>query len=436
MLISTLLTLLFWWQASLLLLVFLILMFISALLSASELAFFSVDKDKLNASKKRTEKAIQHSIFFIENPKRLIATTLISNTLVSITALFISLIYCIYFTKIDLTQTLQLAGYIVVLSSILILFGEIIPKIYAHQAAEKLCIQMSGTLYRLSKLFNPLISIYIYTNEFVDQHLQKRKVNVSMSELSDAVDLTVDANEVLSKNEELKLLKGIATFGETEVSEIMHARVDIAALDENTSFLHVLEFIKEMGYSRIPVYAENLDHVKGVLHIKDVLSEIDAIDFDWKSRLRPALFVPENKKINELLQEFKQKKIHLAIVVDEYGGTQGIVTLEDVMEEIVGEISDEFDSENKDFMYKNLNDNEWVFEAKTSLIDLCKIIGLETEYFDKSKGEFDSIAGLLLEIKGDFPQENERIIYEDLEFKILKLQQRRISRVLVSKINK
>lgn len=435
MLFSIFLTVHFSWQVLLLLLAFLGLMFFSALLSASELAFFSVNKDMLHSTKKNSEKALQYSLFFIENPKKLIATTIIANTLVSISAILVSLIYCIYFTSIDLTQNYALLSYVVILSSILILFGEIIPKIYAHQAAEKLCIKMARTLYNLAKLFNPFVLIFINGNKIADQHLQKRKVNVSMSELSDAVDLTVSTNDVFSKNEELKLLKGIATFGETEVSEIMHSRVDIAALEESTTFLKVLDFIKENGYSRIPVYSENLDHIKGVLHIKDVLSEIDSLDFDWKSQLRPALFVPENKKINELLQEFKQKKIHLAIVVDEYGGTQGIVTLEDVMEEIVGEISDEFDSENKDFIYKNLSQYEWVFEAKTSLIDLCKIIGLEIEYFDKSKGEFDSIAGLLLEIKGDFPKENEVIKYENLEFKILKLQQRRISRVLITKIN-
>jgi len=246
--------------------------------------------------------------------------------------------------------------------------------------------------------------------------------------LSEIVEIA-NANNNKSELEEAKILKSITTFGETDVKEIMKARVDVFAVNISTPTEQLIELIKEQGYSRIPIFKENYDGVEGVLYIKDLLSHLNDKLFHWQDLIRQAFFVPENKKINDLLQEFKKKKIHLAIVVDEYGGTSGIVTLEDILEEIVGEISDEFDIKEDSLSYKKIDEKTWVFDAKTSINDLCKIINIDAYYFDKIKGESDSIAGLILELKGEFPKINDIIKYNNIEFEVLMMDNRRIKRI-------
>jgi gliding motility-associated protein GldE len=289
---------------------------------------------------------------------------------------------------------------------------------------------MAGPLSFTQKIFKPLIHILVFSTNIIDKRISKNKNSLSMNDLSEVVDLATSQTEGEHKDETM-ILKGIATYGETDVKEIMKARVDVSAIEINAPFEEVLQSVREWGYSRIPIYDDTLDQIKGILYIKDLLSFIEDTNYNWNKKIRKAFFVPENKKINDLLQEFRQKRIHMAIVVDEYGGTSGIVTLEDVLEEIVGDISDEFDTQNEDFVYNQIDENTWVFEAKTTLLDLCKIIEIDNDIFDEVKGESDSIAGLILEIKGDFPEEGEEIEFEGIVFKVISMDARRISRVRV-----
>ncbi len=286
---------------------------------------------------------------------------------------------------------------------------------------------MALPLKFLIVLFKPLSYPLVRSTSMIDRRLSKKGSGITMSDISDAIDLTVDEN---APQDEKMILKGIATFGEIEASEIMESRVNVTAIDSELSFGEMMTVVIQSGFSRIPVYKETFDNVLGVLYIKDLLPYVDETEKpDWKNLVRPAFFVPENKRINDLLQEFKLKKIHLAIVVDEYGGTSGIITLEDIIEEIVGEISDEFDKEDQQYRYRKTSANTYIFEAKTLLNDLCKILEIEDDYFDEVKGESDSLGGLILELKGEIPAAGTKIIFDNFEFTIKDADQRKINEV-------
>jgi gliding motility-associated protein GldE len=319
---------------------------------------------------------------------------------------------------------------IVIVTSFLLVFGEILPKIYANKKPVYFSLFMVNTIAVLMWFFKPLSMILVKSTAVIDKRLVAKKVTVSMSELSDAIDMTVDDS---TPEEEKKILKGIATFGEKEASEVMRSRVDVTAVSTEMLFHEVIRIVTESGYSRIPVYEENLDHVEGLLYIKDLLPLIEKQEVpDWKPLLRPAFFVPENKRINDLLQEFREKKIHMAIVVDEYGGTSGIITLEDILEEIVGEISDEFDVEDDAFHYKKLNAFTYLFDAKTPLNDLCKILEIDDDTFDKDRGESDSLGGLILELESKIPEKGEKIKYGQFVFEIMDVDTRKINTIKVT----
>ncbi len=278
--------------------------------------------------------------------------------------------------------------------------------------------------------FKPLSFILVRSTAVIDKRLMAKKVSVSMSELSEAIDMTVNDS---TPEEEKKILKGIATFGEKEASEVMRSRVDVTAIDTEMLFHEVIRIVTDSGYSRIPVYKESLDNVEGLLYIKDLLPLIDKQEeLEWKPLIRPAFFVPENKKINDLLQEFRNKKIHMAIVVDEYVGTSGIITLEDILEEIVGEISDEFDVEDESFHYKKLNTYTYLFDAKTLLNDLCKILKIDDDIFDSARGESDSLGGLILELEGKIPEKGEKIKYRQFTFEIVDADVRKINKIKIT----
>ncbi|MEZ5084321.1 MAG: gliding motility-associated protein GldE [Bacteroidales bacterium] len=268
------------------------------------------------------------------------------------------------------------------------------------------------------------------TTTFIDQRMGSQNQEISMSELSEAIDMTVDES---TPEEETKILKGIVKFTEIEVKEIMKSRLDVISIDSANKFDDMIKIVRDSGYSRIPVFTETFDKIDGILYVKDLLPHLDQQNgFDWKALLRPAFFVPENKKINDLLQEIQEKKIHMAIVVDEYGGTSGIVTLEDIIEEIVGEISDEFDTPEDEIGYTKINDKHFVFEGRTSINDFCKIINADNKLFDNVKGDADSIAGLILEILGKIPERNTVVNYLNYEFKVLSVDKRRIKMVNVT----
>jgi gliding motility-associated protein GldE len=407
-----------------------VLIIFSGLISGSEIAFFSLDPVQLEDIKSQKDTKSAQIIKLLESPKKLLAGILISNNFINVSIVLISTYLTLILFDFGDHKLMGFLFQVIGITSILLLFGEIVPKIYAKNNSMLFVKLMAGPLSFTQKIFKPLIHILVFSTNIIDKRISKNKNSLSMNDLSEVVDLATSQTEGEHKDETM-ILKGIATYGETDVKEIMKARVDVSAIEINAPFEEVLQSVREWGYSRIPIYDDTLDQIKGILYIKDLLSFIEDTNYNWNKKIRKAFFVPENKKINDLLQEFRQKRIHMAIVVDEYGGTSGIVTLEDVLEEIVGDISDEFDTQNEDFVYNQIDENTWVFEAKTTLLDLCKIIEIDNDIFDEVKGESDSIAGLILEIKGDFPEEGEEIEFEGIVFKVISMDARRISRVRV-----
>jgi len=315
----------------------------------------------------------------------------------------------------------------VLLTFLLLLFGEIMPKVYSRQNALKFCRFSVGGILFLRKLFWPLETILIKSGGFAEKVMQKKNRQLSVDDLEQALELT-DKEDI---KDEQSMLQGIIRFGDETAKEVMTSRQDIVNLDILSSFSDVLKCVVENNYSRIPVYQDNTDNIRGILYIKDLLPHLSKpAGFRWQSLIRPPYFVPETKKIDDLLREFQENKVHIAIVVDEYGGTSGLVTLEDILEEIVGEINDEYDEEEK--VYSKLNYNTYLFEGKVLLTDFCKILNIDDSEFEEVEGDADSLAGLLLELKGDFPSAHEKIDYKNFTFEILSIEERRISRVKVT----
>jgi len=412
--------------------VLLLLIVSSGLISGSETAFFSLspsDIDILQNSKESTDKILNT---FRNKPKELLATILIANNLINVGIVILSTYLSSLLFDFGENRILAFIVEVAAITSIILVFGEIIPKIIANKQALMISRLMAKPLNVIMFLFKPLSIILVRSTSLIDKNIGKKRHQISMSEISDAIEITSDEN---APEEEKMILKGIATFGEKEASEVMQSRVNVTALDVSQPFSKVMEMVAESGFSRIPVYEENIDKVQGILYIKDLLPiNKEQKDFDWSAMIRPAFFVPENKRLNDLLQEFREKKIHLAIVVDEYGGTSGIITLEDIIEEIVGEISDEFDKENQQFKYEKISPISYHFEAKTPLNDLCKILHLEDDYFDDVKGESDSLGGLLLELEGIIPEKGSKITFKQFDFSVISVDTRKINEVEV-KIN-
>jgi gliding motility-associated protein GldE len=408
----------------------LLLLLFSALISGSEIAFFSVTPSQVNDLKTKRSSKGDLILRLLEIPRRLLATILIANNFVNVAIVIIST----YITKalFNFNEFPIWAAFviqIVVVTALILFTGEILPKIYATQKNMEFARLMAFPMSWLIRIFRPLSTILVSSTNLIDKKLKSKSANISMSELSDAIELTSDET---TREEERNILKGIVKFTDLDVKEIMKARLDVVAVDINTGFRELLGIITESGFSRIPVYEESFDNIKGILYIKDLLSHLDKKDdFKWQSMVRDAFFVPENKRINDLLKEFQEKKIHMAIVVDEYGGTSGIVTLEDIIEEIVGEIDDEHDVSTEEEFFRKLDDNRFLFKAKTSLNDFCKIMGIEAKIFDEVKGESDTIAGLMLEILGNIPEPGESVDFGHFTFTIKSVDKRRIKELIV-----
>ena len=402
------------------------LLFLSGYASASEIAFFSLsptDLSKLEPEKNYSDKRIQ---LLREDSERTLATILITNNLVNVTIIMLCNYIFAQVVDFGIALWLQFICVTVLLTFLLLLFGEIMPKVYARQNPLKYCRMASAGIMFLRKLFWPIGSILISSGTLAEKVVQKESHVLSVDDLEQALELT-DNEEI---KEEKSMLQGIIRFGDETAKEIMTPRQDIVDLNMQASFSDVLKCIVENNYSRIPVYQGNTDNIRGVLYIKDLLPHIGkSASFRWQSLIRPPYFVPETKKIDDLLREFQENKIHIAIVVDEFGGTSGLVTLEDVLEEIVGEINDEYDEEEKTFT--RLNHNTYVFEGKTSISDFSRILEIDDDEFADVEGDADSIAGLILEIKGEFPKVGEKIVYRRFTFEILAIEERRISSVKV-----
>ena len=360
-----------------------------------------------------------------EDSERTLATILITNNLVNVT--IIMLCNYIFSSLVEFkAQWLEFVVITVLLTFLLLLFGEIMPKVYSRSVPLKFCRRAVGGILFLRKLFWPLETVLIKSGVIAEKAVPKENHQLSVDDLEQALELT---NKDDIKDEQ-SMLQGIIRFGDETAKEIMTPRQDIGDIDIRSTYPEVLRFIVDNNYSRIPVYQDNEDNIRGVLYIKDLLPYLGKPDnFRWQSLIRPPYFVPETKKIDDLLREFQENKVHIAIVVDEFGGTSGLVTLEDILEEIVGEINDEYDEEEKN--YTRVNSNTYIFEGKTLLSDFCKILGIDDDEFDDVEGDADSLAGLLLELKGDFLSLHEKISYKQYTFEVMAVEERRISRVKV-----
>ncbi len=399
----------------------------SALASGSEIALFSLTKKDIEEIEKQRKKHLIENL--LERPKKLLATILIVNNFINIAIVVISVqITNLIFANLE--PWLKFILEIGLVSFTILFFGEILPKIYASRNAVLFSMKVADLIHVLNIGLSPISMPMRSFSIFVEKKFKQQSSNFSVDHLSHALELTSDEE---TTKEEHKILQGIVNFGNTDTRQVMKPRIDVFALNESASFSEILLQIIENGYSRIPIYKENLDTVVGVLYSKDLLPHIDKKDFKWTGLLRQPYFVPENKKLDDLLKEFQEKKIHLAIVVDEYGGTSGIVSLEDIIEQIVGDISDEFDDE--DLIYSKLDDNNYIFEGKTNLQEFYKAIDLDDEtIFENAKGESETLAGLLLEISGRFPKKGEVIHFDSFKFTVEVLDKKRIKQIKVTLI--
>ena len=403
-----------------------LLLVLSGYASGSEIAFFSLTPNDLNELDEEKNSRDRQIMQLREDSERTLATILITNNLVNVTIIMLCNYFFVHTVDFGEAYWLQFLMITVLLTFILLLFGEIMPKVFASQHALAFCRFSAGGILRLSKLFQPLSSILMQSGILAEKVVQKENHILSVDDLEQALELT-DENEL---KDEKNMLEGIVRFGDETAKEVMTSRQDVVDLDFSSSFSDVLKCIVENNYSRIPVYQGSIDNIRGILYIKDLLPYLSKpSNFRWQSLVRPPYFVPETKMIDDLLREFQENKVHIAIVVDEFGGTSGIITLEDILEEIVGEINDEYDEEEKN--YTRINANTYVFEGKTSLSDFFKILDLDDETFEEVEGEADSLAGLLLEIKGDFPELHERIDYKNYSFEVTELDGHRISKIKV-----
>lgn len=405
-----------------------VLMGFSAFASGSEIAFFSLsptDMAEVNEAKTASDRNIKT---LREDSERTLATILITNNFVNVTIIMLCnyiFSHLIHFG--EKAYWLQFLSLTVLLTFLLLLFGEIMPKVYSRQDPLGFCRKFVGGIMICRKLFWFMENILLRSGILAEKVVQKESHVLSVDDLEQALELT-DKEDI---KDEQSMLKGIIRFSDETAKEVMTSRQNIVDLDIQSTYAEVLKCIVENNYSRIPVYQDNTDNIRGILYIKDLLPHLDKpASFRWQSLIRPPYFVPETKKIDDLLREFQENKVHIAIVVDEFGGTSGIVTLEDIMEEIVGEINDEYDEEEK--FYSKLNYNTFVFEGKTLLADFCRILNIDDDEFAEVEGDADTLAGLLLEIKGDFPSMHEKLDYKNYSFEVMGIEERRISKIKVT----
>ncbi|ASV30466.1 magnesium/cobalt efflux protein [Maribacter cobaltidurans] len=410
-----------------------VLLMCSALISGAEVALFGLSVTEINEIKEQKTDKSNILIKLLERPKKLLATILIANNAINIgVVLIFNLIGDTLFSQVNTVLfnivSVRFLLEVVVATFLILMFGEILPKVYANRNRLSFSNTMAYPLKVLDFLFSPLSLPMRAGTIFLYNKLGKEKSNLSVDHLSQALELTSHGD---TTKEEQKILQGIVTFGNTDTKQVMRPRIDIFALNEQMKFPEILEEIKKNGYSRIPVFSENVDNVLGVLYVKDLLPYLDRKSFNWMSLIREPYFVPENKKLDDLLADFQAKKNHLAVVVDEYGGTSGIVTLEDIIEEIVGDISDEFDDE--DLVFSKLDDYNYVFEGKTTLKDFYRVIKpIDEDIFEDNKGESETIAGFVLEMAGSFPKRGEEVVFQDYKFVVESFDKKRLKQIKVT----
>lgn len=415
-----------------LVMVLLVLLFLSFVLAGAEVAFFSLTYKDINLLKSKQQPPYKRVVDLLEEPKTLLASLLIANSFINISIIIISnlLIDDMFnFEKFDAVW-LEFVIKVVAVSFILLLFGEVMPKVLATNNNIRFAKDFGGIVQAVSYACAGLSKRLVNFSDVVERKLSKKTYggSYSLEELDHAIDLTTDSTA--SENEK-NILKGIVKFGNITVKQIMKTRMDVHGISEQTSYGELIASVKDLHYSRLPVYKEDLDNVVGMIHTKDLIPYIDeADDYDWKVLMRSPYFVHEQKLIEDLLNEFQAKHIHFAVVVDEFGGTSGIVTLEDILEEIIGDIKDEFDDEESG--HKKIDDNNYIFEGRTMLNDVCRIMDLQADIFDQVKGESDSLAGLVLELAGEIPQVSQIVHSGDFQFTVLEVEKYRINKVKIT----
>jgi gliding motility-associated protein GldE len=408
-------------------LIFVFLLLASGLVSGSEVAFFSLNAEDLSQMDDRGDKRAAKAIQLVESPKNLLSTVLILNNLINIAIVTLTTFFTWSIFGSDATGILIILVQTIGVTFAIVFFGEIVPKVYATKAKVEFSLLMAPLIYFFSVLLKPLSFFLMSISNVIEKRIEKKGYSLSVDELHQALEITTED----TTEEEKDILKGIVNFGTLSVRQVMQSRMDITAVEYETDFHELMDKINKSGYSRIPVYKETIDHIEGILYIKDLLPFIDQDEnFEWQNLIRKGFFVPEYKKIDTLLKDFQKRRVHMAIVVDEYGGTSGLVTLEDLIEEIIGEINDEFDDAD-DYFFKEIDSRTFVFEGKVSLNDFCKRLDVDPQIFDEVKGESESLGGLLLEINSNLPKNGSKIRYQDFEFTILAVDTRRIKKVKV-----
>lgn len=412
--------------------VLLVLLLCSALVSGAEVALFGLSATEINEIEEEETSSGKYIVNLLKKPKKLLATILIANNTINIAIvlLFSALGETLFANITEMlfdVVSVRFVLEVIVATFLILMFGEILPKIYASRNKKRFAHFMARPLKTLDVIFTPFSKPMQSAMLFLQEKLGRKKTNFGVDHLSQALELTSEGD---TTKEEHKILQGIVTFGNTDTKQVMRPRIDIFALNEQMKFPEVLEEVKKNGYSRIPVFSEHMDNVLGVLYVKDILPHLERKSFNWMKLIREPYFVPENKKLDDLLLEFQEQKKHMAIVVDEYGGTSGMVTLEDIIEEIVGDISDEFDDE--DLIFSKLDDRTFVFEGKTNLKDFYRVTKIKDEdEFEENKGESETLAGFVLEISGSFPKKGEKVTFKEYQFVIESLDKKRLKQIKV-----
>ena len=425
-------------NATILIIAILMLLLMSAVIAGAETAFFSLSAKDIYFLKTKEKQSARIASQLLEQPKMLLATILVANNFINIAIVitinfFVSsilprdtyhhIIISPAFSQ-GVNSIFAFLIQVVFVTFLLVLFGEVLPKVYASQNNLRMALFSAPFLRILLSVFNPISRMLVNSTSFIEGKIGSKTANISSEDFEHAIELTVGHT---ATREEVNIFKGILKFGNITARQVMRTRLDVSAIDFDMNFAEVRTYCLDAGYSRLPVYKESLDKVAGIMYTKDFLPHIESDTFNWHTLIRPAYFVHEGKLIEDLLKEFQQKRMHFAIVVDEFGGTSGIITLEDIMEEIIGDIKDEFDEE--DLNYKKIDDHNFIFEGKTLINDVCRVIGVPSDTFDTARGESDSLAGLIIEISGKFAAVNETIRYQQYEFTVLAVEKMRIQRV-------
>ena len=415
-------------NATILIIAILALLLTSGVIAGAETAFFSLSAKDINFLKTKEKPGARIASQLLDHPKMLLATILVANNFINIAIVISTNVLVQSLLPDSISKIVSFLIQVVSVTFLLVLFGEVLPKVYATQNNLRMALLSAPFIRVLMTIFRPVSRMLVNSTGFIESKMGvKTNKNISNEDFEHAIELTVGHT---ATREEVNIFKGILKFGNISAKQVMRTRMDVSALDYDMAFAEVRDFCLEAGYSRLPVYKESLDKVAGVIHTKDFLPHIDKDTYEWHTLIRAAYFVHESKLIEDLLKEFQQKRVHFAIVVDEFGGTSGIITLEDIMEEIIGDIKDEFDEE--DLNYKKIDDNNFIFEGKTLINDVCRVLGVPSDTFETVRGESDSLAGLILEISGKFAAVNESVTYDKYEFTVLALDKMRIQRVKVT----